>query len=129
MIEVPVSWGEMIDKITILEIKAARMSDSAKVENVRKELDLLNGKLGPARGNAVVAGLTDKLRDVNAALWDIEDEIRDCEREQDFGPRFIALARSVYFTNDKRADLKREINLELSSGIVEEKSYKPYAPT
>jgi hypothetical protein len=119
----------MIDKITILEIKAARMSDPVKVENVRKELDLLNGRLGVARANVVVGRLTDDLRDVNAALWDIEDEIRDCEREQDFGARFVELARSVYFTNDKRADLKRQINLELASDIIEEKSYKSYTPT
>jgi hypothetical protein len=127
MIEVPVSWGEMIDKITILEIKAERMSDPVKIANVKRELDFLSDRLGPARGNVEVGALTDQLRTVNAALWDIEDEIRECERAQNFGPRFIELARSVYFTNDKRSDIKRSINLALSSGIIEEKSYRPYA--
>lgn len=126
MIEVPVSWGEVIDKITILEIKAARMDDAAKVANVRKELDLLEGRLTPAARGAEVAAVRAGLLAVNGELWEIEDAIRDCERAGDFGPRFIELARAVYRTNDRRADLKREINRLLASGIVEEKSYKPY---
>jgi hypothetical protein len=126
MIEVPVSWGEVIDKITILEIKAARMGDPDKVANVRKELDLLEGRLTAAARAADVAAVRAGLLDVNGELWDIEDAIRDCERAGDFGPRFIELARAVYRTNDRRADLKRDINRLLASGIVEEKSYKPY---
>lgn len=126
MIEVPVSWGEVIDKITILEIKAARMADPDKVANVRKELDLLEGRLTAAARRADVAAVRASLLGVNSELWDIEDEIRDCERAGDFGPRFIELARAVYRTNDRRADLKRDINRLLASGIVEEKSYKPY---
>jgi hypothetical protein len=126
MIEVPVSWGEVIDKITILEIKAARMADPDKVANVRKELDLLEGRLTAAARAPEVAAVRAGLLGVNGELWDIEDEIRDCERAGDFGPRFIELARAVYRTNDRRADLKRDINRLLASGIVEEKSYKPY---
>ena len=124
---VPVAPGELIDKITILEIKAARIDDSAKNANVRRELDLLS----ETRANNVpqspdLVRLTAALKAVNETLWDIEDDIRACEAAQDFGPRFIALARAVYQSNDQRAALKREINLLLGSGIVEEKSYKPY---
>lgn len=124
MIEVPVSWGEIFDKITILEIKSERMSDAAKLDNVRRELALLTEKSEPVLES--IATLKAKLKAVNETLWVIEDDIRDCERQQDFGPRFVALARSVYVTNDRRADVKREINIALSSGLVEEKSYKPY---
>lgn len=126
MIEVPVSWGELVDKITILQIKSDRMSDAAKLANVRKELDLLKKRLGGNAENAEVARLTRALYDVNAALWDIEDDIRDCENAGDFGEKFVKLARSVYITNDKRADLKREVNHALGSGLVEEKSYQAY---
>lgn len=124
---VPVSWGELIDKITILEIKADRIGDPAKLANIRRELAALNrvradgGPLPPQ-----VLTLTANLRTVNEALWDIEDEIRECERHGDFGPRFVKLARAVYRTNDRRADLKRQINAALQSELVEEKSYKPY---
>jgi hypothetical protein len=126
MIEVPVSWGEVIDKITILEIKAARIDDAAKRANVRRELDLLEARLTPEARAAAVMAVRADLLGVNEALWDIEDEIRDCERAGDFGTRFIELARSVYRTNDRRSVLKRDINALLASGIVEEKSYKPY---
>lgn len=126
MIEVPVSWGELVDKITILQIKSDRMSDEAKLANVRKELALLKDRLGANAGNAEVSRLTQALYDVNAALWDIEDKIRDCENAGDFGEKFVRLARSVYITNDKRAELKREVNLALGSGLVEEKSYQAY---
>ncbi len=125
MIEVPISWGELVDKITILEIKAERIDDPKKLANVTRELWLLNRKLSPVA--AQVLRLKLRLKDVNTKLWDIEDEIRDCEREQNFGPRFIELARAVYVTNDQRADVKREINFALSSELVEEKSYRPYA--
>lgn len=126
MIEVPVSWGELIDKITILEIKSERISDAAKLGNVRKELELLKSRLGARAGQPDVSRLTDALRGVNSSLWDIEDEIRVCENAGDFGSRFIELARSVYITNDKRADLKRELNIVLGSDLVEEKSYQAY---
>lgn len=126
MIEVPVSWGELIDKITILEIKSERISDVAKLGNVRKELDLLKSRLGVRAAQPEVSRLTDDLRGVNGALWDIEDEIRVCENVGDFAGRFIELARSVYITNDRRAALKRELNMVLGSDLVEEKSYQAY---
>lgn len=125
MIEVPISWGELVDKITILEIKAERIDDPKKLANVTRELWLLNRKLSPVAQQVLRLKL--RLKDVNTKLWDIEDQIRDCEREQDFGPRFVELARAVYVTNDQRADVKREINFALSSELVEEKSYRPYA--
>lgn len=125
MIEVPISWGELVDKITILEIKAERIDDPKKLANVTRELWLLNRKLSPVATQVLRLKL--RLKDVNTKLWDVEDQIRDCEREQDFGPRFVELARAVYVTNDQRADVKREINFALSSELVEEKSYRPYA--
>ena len=126
MIEVPVSWGELVDKITILQIKSERMSDETKLKNVRRELDLLTQRLGANAGNAEASRLTRALYDVNAALWDIEDNIRDCESAGDFGEKFVKLARLVYITNDRRAELKREINIALGSALVEEKSYRAY---
>jgi hypothetical protein len=126
MIEVPVSWGELVDKITILQIKSDRMSDAGKLANVRKELALLTAKLGDNASVAEVERLTGELCKVNAALWDIEDDIRECENAGDFGEKFISLARSVYITNDKRAELKREVNAALGSGLMEEKSYQTY---
>ena len=125
MIEVPISWGELVDKITILEIKAERMDDPKKLANVTRELWLLNRKLSPVATQVLRLKL--RLKEVNTRLWDIEDEIRDCERAKDFGARFVELARAVYVTNDQRADVKREINFALSSELVEEKSYRPYA--
>jgi hypothetical protein len=126
MIEVPVSWGELVDKITILQIKSDRMRDPAKLANVRKELALLTDKLGPHAAVPEVRRLTEALYGVNASLWDIEDDIRVCENSGDFGQKFVSLARSVYITNDKRADLKREINGVLGSELIEEKSYQAY---
>jgi hypothetical protein len=126
MIEVPVSWGELVDKITILQIKSDRMRDEQKLANVRKELALLTEKLGGNASVPEVERLTGELYKVNAALWDIEDHIRECENAGDFGETFISLARSVYITNDKRAELKREVNAVLGSGLIEEKSYRTY---
>lgn len=126
MIEVPVSWGELVDKITILQIKSDRMSDARKLANVRKELSLLRDKLGDNAANGEIVRLSGALYTVNSALWDIEDHIRDCENAGDFGETFVSLARSVYITNDKRADLKREVNMVLGSGLIEEKSYQSY---
>jgi hypothetical protein len=126
-LSVPVGPGELIDKITILEIKSERLASRAKLANVRAELAVL----AAARDAAVAPSpalndLTAALKRVNEALWRIEDEIRDCERAADFGPRFIALARAVYHTNDERAALKRRINDLLDADIVEEKSYAAY---
>ena len=123
----PVSAGELIDKITILRVKAERIGDPAKEANVRAELALLEATAAtelPA--SAELERLTAELTAINAALWDIEDGKRDCERRQDFGPKFVELARRVYIDNDRRAAVKRRINLLAGSDIVEEKSYKPY---
>lgn len=126
MIEVPVSWGELIDKITILEIKSERMTDPVKLVNVRRELDLLQDRLATAPASTDAARLRSDLKAVNSELWDIEDDIRDQERARDFGTRFVELARAVYRTNDRRAELKRAINDALGSAIQEEKSYAAY---
>lgn len=126
MIEVPVAWGELVDKITILEIKSERIADPAKLANVATELRLLRERLGTVEADPAVARLHAALKGVNEELWVIEDAIRDCERGGDFGPTFIELARSVYRTNDRRAELKRDVNLALGSAILEEKSYQPY---
>ena len=126
MIEVPISWGELIDKITILEIKAERIADATRSGNVRKELDLLRARLGAFSVQPEVVRLMRLLRDVNTALWETEDAIRACENAGDFGRRFVDLARSVYITNDRRAALKRELNTLLGSDLVEEKSYLDY---
>ncbi|KPQ01941.1 DUF6165 family protein [Marinobacter sp. HL-58] len=127
VIKVPVSFGEVLDKITILEIKSERIADPEKVKNVRLELDELNATWNEAvRDQAAIAGLRKQLKEVNEALWEIEDDIRDQEAAQDFGPRFIELARAVYVTNDKRAAIKKEVNLALGSRFVEEKSYQDY---
>ena len=124
MVSAPCSLGELIDKITILRIKADRIGEPEKLTNVRRELALLerqardDGASGPP-----IEGLTDQLAAVNARLWTIEDAIRACDREGDFGPRFVALARSVYRENDTRAAVKRVINTLAGSALVEEKSY------
>lgn len=124
---VPISPGELLDKITILRIKAARMNDAAKVANVRHELAVLERTWRESGAAAVDLGTEEaNLTRVNEALWVIEDDIRDEERAQRFGEKFIELARAVYVTNDERAQIKKRINLRLGSTIVEEKSYKPY---
>lgn len=124
---VPVSFGELLDKIAILQIKSERMSDEAKLANVRKELDALSATwlAHPAAGHDIV-NLRAQLKSVNERLWDIEDDIRRCEQRQDFGAEFIRLARAVYFENDERAAIKKQINLALGSSYVEEKSYQDY---
>ena len=125
---VPISPGELIDKITILEIKSARMTDATKLHNVRSELALLNATWRASAYSAVdVTTEWTALRDVNAQLWDIEDHIRDRERDGRFDARFIELARAVYVTNDERAAIKRRINSRLGSTLVEEKSYREYS--
>jgi hypothetical protein len=124
---VPISPGELIDKITILEIKSQRMTDAAKLHNVRTELSLLNDtwKASPYSATDIGAEWA-ALRDVNGKLWDIEDDIRDKERGRAFDARFIELARAVYVTNDERAAIKKQINTRLGSALVEEKSYAKY---
>jgi len=126
-LSVPISFGELIDKITILEIKSERIGDASKLANVRAELGQLN-RTWAAHPSSQVA-IDDeraRLRSVNEALWDIEDRIRIKERAQAFDAEFIELARAVYFRNDERAAVKREINLKLGSTLVEEKSYQDY---
>jgi hypothetical protein len=121
----PISIGELIDKITILEIKVERMSESQKLRNVTVELDMLRALITKAGlDTAEMAAYVRELKSINAALWDIEDEIREHEMRKDFGPRFIELARTVYKTNDLRARTKQRINVAFGSGIIEEKSYK-----
>ena len=117
----PVSWGELLDKITILEIKADRIATPAARANVARELTLLREIAAPVLPQPGLAPLLEGLRRVNAALWDIEDDIRAREAAGDFGPRFVELARSVYLTNDERSALKRQVNALLRSELVEEK--------
>jgi transcriptional regulator of nitric oxide reductase len=126
-IKVPVSPGEVLDKITILEIKSERMSDPEKVANVRVELALLQETWKEfIRDDDVIRGLHAQLKEVNEALWEIEDHIRDKERAKEFDERFIELARAVYVTNDRRSEVKKKLNLHLGSEIIEEKSYQDY---
>ena len=127
-IQVPISPGELIDKITILEIKAANITDATKLANVKVELQLLQDTWrtsGHADRHNIDAEWQ-QLRDINKKLWDIEDDIRDKERERNFDQQFIELARAVYITNDERAAVKKQINTKLGSKIVEEKSYAKY---
>jgi hypothetical protein len=121
---VPVSVGELIDKITILEIKQAHLRGEA-LAHVERELQLLQ-QVAEVAGLQPDPSLLQELRQVNRDLWEIEDAIRELERHADFGARFIALARSVYRTNDRRAELKRTLNTRYGSALVEEKSYAPY---
>ena len=127
LITTPISHGELIDKITILEIKSEQIVDPSKRANVRKELDLLAEvwRNDPAAAIDIDAERA-RLKQVNQALWDIEDRIRLKEKAQAFDAEFIELARAVYFQNDDRAAIKREINLKLGSQLIEEKSYQNY---
>ena len=127
LIQTPVSFGELIDKITILEIKVERIRDPAKLANVRAELDLLGATWRRHPSSRIdIVSERGRLKAVNEALWDIEDHIRLKEKAQAFDAEFIELARAVYFRNDERAAVKREINLKLGSQLVEEKSYQDY---
>ena len=124
---VPVSVGEVVDKVTILEIKSDRIADADKLRNIATELDALRPLVsGGVFDTDEVVALTDALRAVNGELWDIEDDIRAEEAAGRFGDRFIELARAVYVTNDRRAELKKKINLATGSELVEEKSYEDY---
>jgi len=122
--KIEVSNGEIIDKLTIIQIKLERIKDKAKLENLKKEYSELISVT-----SAIISTsdpLYKSLYEVNSELWDIEDRIRDLERKKDFGEDFISVARSVYYKNDRRAELKREINIKTSSGLIEEKSYEKY---
>jgi hypothetical protein len=124
---IPISPGELLDKITILQIKAERIADPTKVANVKTELDMLEKVWREAvADDAEIRALGAELKAINEALWEIEDDIRDEERNRRFGERFIELARAVYVTNDERANAKKKVNLHLKSNIVEEKSYQDY---
>lgn len=127
---IPVSWGELFDKLTILEIKSERMTDAPRVKNVRKELAALTRLVdrleNPPRR---LKALRTALRGINAELWRIEDDIRSKEDQRAFDDEFVALARAVYRTNDERARIKREINLLLASELIEEKQYARYGAT
>jgi hypothetical protein len=126
---VPLSPGELLDKITILRIKVARIVDAGKVANVRLELSLLEKTWADCVGAAFDVTRDERaLQEVNERLWDVEDLIRDKEAKQTFDREFIELARAVYVSNDERAAIKKRINLQLGSRLVEEKSYKPYGP-
>ena len=124
---VPVSFGELLDKIAILQIKSERMTDDAKLANVRNELSALETTwlVHPAAGGDLVR-LREELKAVNERLWEIEDDIRVKEKAQAFDDEFVRLARAVYFENDTRARIKKDINLALGSSYVEEKSYQDY---
>jgi chorismate mutase len=124
---IPISPGELLDKITILQIKSERITDATKVANVKTELGMLEQVWSEAvSDDEQIRALKRELKSVNEALWEIEDDIRDEERNRRFGERFIELARAVYVTNDERANAKKEVNLHLNSSIVEEKSYQDY---
>ena len=126
-VNLEISIGEFFDKVTILEIKKERISDAEKLVNINNELNALNellAKLPFSRDD--VAKEVAELKSINEELWVIEDDIRDKESNKSFDKEFIELARSVYFTNDRRSDVKREINMKLGSDFVEEKSYEEY---
>lgn len=126
-VSIEVAPGELIDKITILEIKLDRIKDGDKLANVRIEWEtLVKARDAVIEATPELDLLSAELKAANEALWNIEDNIRDCERDKDFGDAFVQLARSVYISNDKRAALKREINELLGSSLIEEKSYAAY---
>lgn len=128
LLMIEVGAGELIDKITILKIKADRMTDPDKLRNVNHELDILSrARAENLRQSDELDRFEDALRQVNEALWVIEDDIRACEAARDFGPKFVELARSVYIQNDKRAAIKKSINELCGSSIIEEKSYTEFS--
>ena len=126
-ISTEVSPAELIDKITILEIKLERIEEAGKLENVKEEWEtLIAARDAAIEHTELLEQLTAELKEINEHLWVIENEIRNCERNEDFGKRFVELARSVYRTNDTRANIKRKINKLLGSRLIEEKSYVSY---
>ena len=126
IINTPVSLGELVDKISILHIKNINIKDDEKLKLIREELELLNQTLNKHIKNNDIQNYLDSLIEINSKLWVIEDDIRDCERNKKFDQIFIDLARSVYFTNDKRSGVKLEINKKFGSKIIEVKSYEEY---
>jgi hypothetical protein len=126
IISTPVSLGELVDKISILHIKNINIKDDEKLKLIREELELLNQTLNKHIKNNDIQNYLDSLIEINSKLWVIEDDIRDCERNKKFDQIFIDLARSVYFTNDKRSEVKLEINKKFGSKIIEVKSYEEY---
>ena len=126
--KVDVGAGELIDKITILEIKSERINDAEKLVNIRHELEVLSKtREAQMRDSQELTQLATQLKQINEKIWEIEDDIRECESRKDFGQEFIELARGVYHTNDKRAAVKKQINLLTGSDIIEEKSYTDYS--
>jgi len=127
--KVEVSNGELMDKLSILELKLKNIIDPKKLRNVNTEFNELNPLVQQLfkKHNPTINVLYQKLAEINGKLWIIEDEIRQSERDKDFGPEFVKLARDVYFTNDVRSDLKKEINVLTNSGVIEEKSYEDYS--
>lgn len=125
-INIPISDGELLDKITILELKMEYIRDESKLYNVEKEYFTLNSLLNTLHLSTEIQTLRNELKDINRSLWDIEDRIRVKEKNKQFDEEFIELARSVYITNDERARVKREINVALKSDLVEEKQYDDY---
>ena len=126
IISTPVSLGELVDKISILHIKNINIKDDEKLKLIREELELLNQTLNKHIKKNDIQNYLDSLIEINSKLWTIEDDIRDCERNKKFDQTFIELARSVYFTNDKRSEVKLEINKKFGSKIIEVKSYEEY---
>ena len=122
--KIEVSNGEIIDKLTIIQIKIERIKDESKLRNLKKEYEELRSAIADIL--KMEDPLYQALYDINCELWDIEDHIRDLERKKDFGEDFVTTARSVYFKNDKRSEVKRAINIKTSSGFIEEKSYEKY---
>ncbi len=126
IVNTPISLGELIDKISILIIKEKNIKDNKKLFLIKNELKLLNDAMAKVVPVENIKNYLDQLVEINSQLWKIEDNIRECERKKNFDENFIKLARSVYITNDKRADIKLEINNEFGSKIVEVKSYNKY---
>jgi len=126
IINTPVSLGELVDKISILHIKNINIKDDEKLKLIREEIELLNQTLNKHIKKNDIQNYLDSLIEINSKLWVIEDDIRDCERNKKFDQTFIDLARSVYFTNDKRSEVKLEINKKFGSKIIEVKSYEEY---
>ena len=124
--KVEISNGELLDKFSILEIKMGNITDPAKLDNIENEYKELTSDCTDLLRNSTISSLYAELKSINQKLWVVEDDIRECERSKDFGQEFISLAREVYFTNDDRARVKKEINLASGSSLVEEKSYQAY---
>tara|TARA_Y100000816_G_C26000122_1_gene522564 strand:- start:387 stop:773 length:387 start_codon:yes stop_codon:yes gene_type:complete len=127
LINTPISLGELVDKVSILMIKQKNISDQKKLNHVTKELDFLKKTLAQYVEQEEIQTYLDKLNDINSKLWKIEDDIRECEKDKKFDQTFIELARSVYYTNDQRANVKFDINNNFGSELVEVKSYEEYS--